>query len=147
MDEAIHGISGGLSGMISALVWYPLETIRIRLQQKYLEEYNKQEERIKSQKDDCKSENDKKQGKEKEKENDSDIEKQKFSPSPSKKKDFSEESLLHQTLYLTRKIIKEEGFNALYNGIGSCLVGSACSYGVYFSSYKYWKNYFIRNNL
>ena len=38
MEEAIAGISGGISGLLATLVWYPLENVRIRLQQKYLEE-------------------------------------------------------------------------------------------------------------
>ncbi len=42
MDELIHGVAGSISGLLSATVWYPLETIRIRLQQKYLEEHNKE---------------------------------------------------------------------------------------------------------
>lgn len=41
MDEFIHGISGSVSGLISVSVWYPLETIRMRLQQRYLEDQNK----------------------------------------------------------------------------------------------------------
>lgn len=32
MDVTISGLTGALSGVIAVLVWYPLETGRIRLQ-------------------------------------------------------------------------------------------------------------------
>ncbi len=119
MDEIISGVSGGLSGLIATLVWYPLENIRIRLQQKYLEEENKLEKL-----DDNLSEQ------------------------PTFKRRNTElileESLLKQTTYLLKKIIKKEGFLSLYNGISSALIGSAQSYGVYFFAYQYWKNIFVK---
>ena len=34
LELATHGISGAASGCISLLVWYPLETLRIRIQEK-----------------------------------------------------------------------------------------------------------------
>ncbi len=34
MDEAVSGITGGISGFVSILVWYPIETFRLRLQSK-----------------------------------------------------------------------------------------------------------------
>lgn len=44
MDETIHGLSGATSGVLSACVWYPLETIRLRLQQVYLEDHKNRKE-------------------------------------------------------------------------------------------------------
>ena len=32
MDSLFHYVSGGVSGLAAILVWYPLETIRFRLQ-------------------------------------------------------------------------------------------------------------------
>jgi len=34
MEEAISGITGGISGFLSILVWYPIENFRLRLQSK-----------------------------------------------------------------------------------------------------------------
>lgn len=34
MEELIHGISGGISGFIAVLTWYPLETLRLNRQAK-----------------------------------------------------------------------------------------------------------------
>lgn len=124
MDEAIAGVSGGLSGLLAALVWYPLETVRNRLQHKFLEE------------------NEMKGIKNSEQPLD-DIENLKKNSKSSKE----EKSLLLQTTYLIRKIIKEEGVSGLYNGISSALLGSLQSYSVYFYMYQFWKNYFTRHNL
>lgn len=124
MDEAIAGISGGVSGLISALVWYPLETVRNRLQHKFLEE------------------NEIKLPTSSEQLNDN-IENLKKNSKISRE----EKSLLLQTTYLIRKIIKEEGVSGLYNGISSALVGSVQSYSIYFYMYQFWKNYFVRHNL
>lgn len=138
MDELIHGVAGSMSGLISATVWYPLETIRIRLQQKYLEEHNKVNKKPTNQVDDKKPFE---MGDEKD-----DIE-NRVQNTVNVDKDNLEDSLLHQTWILFKKIIKEEGIRGLYSGISSCLFGSVVSYGIYFFSYEYWKNYFVRNNL
>lgn len=144
MDELIHGVAGSMSGLISATVWYPLETIRIRLQQKYLEEHNKVVK--KSSKVEESGENNLKETKLKEEEKD-DIENRVRNNLDSDKDNHLEESLFHQTWVLFKKIIREEGISGLYSGISSCLFGSVLSYGIYFFSYEYWKNYFVRHNL
>jgi hypothetical protein len=130
MDEAIAGVSGGVSGLLATLVWYPLETIRIRLQQKYLEEE-------KSDNESDITENLSELG---------DFIKSKRLKQP-RKLSIDEESLLKQSMFLLQKIIKEEGILSLYNGISSALIGSVQSYGVYYYTYQFWKNYFVRNNL
>ncbi len=138
MDELVHGVAGSISGLISATVWYPLETIRIRLQQKYLEEHNKENTKsINS--NDGKKLNEVKDEKD-------DIE-NRLENREKQEKDKLEESLLYQTWILFKKIIKEEGVKGLYSGISSCLFGSVVSYGIYFFTYEYWKNYFIKHNL
>jgi hypothetical protein len=32
MDIAISGITGGISGFLATIVWYPIENFRLRLQ-------------------------------------------------------------------------------------------------------------------
>lgn len=123
MDEAIAGVSGGISGLLATLVWYPLENVRIRLQQKYLEEKKRKSLSLVS--DD----------------NLSQVE------LVSSLNINEEDSLLKQTIYLLKKIKREEGINSLYNGISSALIGSAQSYGVYFYAYQYWKNFFEKHGL
>ena len=34
LELLTHGLSGAASGCIALLVWYPLETLRIRIQEK-----------------------------------------------------------------------------------------------------------------
>lgn len=34
LDLLTHGLSGAVSGCIALLVWYPLETLRIRIQER-----------------------------------------------------------------------------------------------------------------
>lgn len=35
LELLTHGLSGAASGCIALIVWYPLETLRIRIQEKY----------------------------------------------------------------------------------------------------------------
>ena len=149
MDEFIHGISGGLSGLIAATVWYPLETVRIRLQQNYLEQHSKIEKDERIEKFNLlksKTEKEIKEGKEM-REGDNKVKRRNSDTSSMTVFKKNEPSLIGQTLFLFRKIINEEGIRGLYSGISSCLVGSISSYGVYFYTYQFWKNFFIKHNL
>jgi len=42
------------------------------------------------------------------------------------------------------KLMKDEGFLALYKGLNSALVGTVFSYGIYFWWYRFLKNLFAR---
>jgi adenine nucleotide transporter 17 len=51
-----------------------------------------------------------------------------------------------QNFLTTIKIIENEGFSNLYNGISSAMIGIVFSSGIYFCGYKYFKNVLERNN-
>lgn len=43
------------------------------------------------------------------------------------------------------KIIKEQGgLKSLYNGMSTAIIGSIISYGVYFFTYQYWKDFMAK---
>ncbi len=146
MDETIHGLSGATSGVLSACVWYPLETIRLRLQQVYLEDHKNRKESftsIKENKEKMSQEVTNQEGKKLL--NSKNLEKSEELSSKSSPHDHHEG--FSNTIIFIKKIISEEGIKGLYSGISSCLVGSIFSYGIYFFAYQYWKNYFIKHNL
>lgn len=162
MDETIHGLSGAMSGFLAASVWYPLETIRIRLQQKYLTEHDQiihkhlkesttTDDKInKGLENNNNSNTNESQLQKEEEDRESkykDNIEQREKEDTKAEKELLEESLLKQTWRMLKSIIKNEGVKGLYSGISSCLIGSIMSYGVYFFSYQYWKNYFVRHNL
>lgn len=134
MDELLSGISGGTSGFLATLIWYPLETLRIRLQQKLLQNNNlKYNSKIID------------------KVNTSEY--IKFESLNSKKqncnilKNNKILTLIKNKLKLFLNIIEEEGLFSLYNGMFSAIIGSIQSYTVYFFSYKFWKNYIKKCNI
>ena len=43
MEELVHGISGGISGVVALSVWYPLDIIRLRQQVEILNDKNESE--------------------------------------------------------------------------------------------------------
>jgi hypothetical protein len=123
MEEAVHGISGGLSGLVAISVWYPLDVLRFREQTDLL---NTQ----------------------KVKENISEV----IQNLENKKKLSCNENMIEsikiylsstlKTFNFAKNIIQAEGFSALYNGIGSAAFGTVASYSLYFYAYKYFKNLF-----
>lgn len=127
IDETIAGISGGLSGIISTLVWYPLENIRIKLQQQNMKLKKEQEKESKF--------------------NDNLSEEENSLLRKEIRYSQLNESLINQTYIHLRKIFNDEGIKGLYYGISSCLIGIIQSNTIYFCSYQFFKNYFQRNNL
>ena len=140
MEEAISGLSGGISGIFATLVWYPLETIRIRLQQEYLDEDDvKHPEHNKNEKKKSTSVNSLL--------NDNISEINNTNKEKILKIIEEDNSIFSQSMNFFKRVLKEEGFASLYNGMSSALIGSMQSYSVYFYAYKFWQNFFIRNNL
>jgi len=46
-------------------------------------------------------------------------------------------------LAILRGIIKKEGVLALYSGLSAALIGTVCSYGIFFYWFRYLKNKFF----
>jgi adenine nucleotide transporter 17 len=127
MDVLVHGISGSISGLTAILVWYPLEILRMREQSILLQKSSDSEE----------------EGKEQNSLNQSNPQ-----DKPSK---FLEslKILLSKKLdsvKLASEIISKEGISSLYNGMSSAMVGSVISSGLYFLTYKYFKDLLAQKN-
>lgn len=154
MDETIHGLAGATSGVLAACVWYPLETIRLRLQQLYLEDHKNRKISFTSIKEKEIKLKDNTEKNNQTTENDNKLQNNvKFtglgeeSSLKSKTESLEHVEGIQHTILFIKKIITEEGVKGLYSGISSCLVGSIFSYGIYFFAYQYWKNYFVKHNL
>ena len=115
MDETIHGLSGATSGVLAACVWYPLETIRLRLQQVYLEDHKNRKvsfTSIKENKEKMSQEITNQEGKELL--NSKNFEK---SEDSSKSSPHDHHEGFSHTILFIKKIISEEGIRGLYSGI------------------------------
>jgi len=122
MEEAVHGISGGLSGLVAILVWYPIDTLRFREQSELLN---------------CRSEV---SSKEKVCHKISFIRKL-----LERIKNYCSSGL--STYKFAKNLIKTEGISVLYNGITSGMVGTTITYFIYFTSYKFFKNIMITHKI
>jgi hypothetical protein len=128
MEEIVHGISGGISGVVSISVWYPLDILRIRQQTEIL----KKEREMQEMKPEEKPVNEIK------------IQTQVNEDNGVFYRIYKNISnyFLHSsnTVNLTKKIIQDEGLWSLYKGISVAYIGIIITYGVYFFAYKYFKN-------
>jgi len=122
MDVLVHGISGSISGLTAILVWYPLETLRMREQTDVLGP---------SRPSSTLTENDKQ----------SIIYAEQNIPH--KLRAFLLEKL--HSVKLASDIISNEGISGLYNGMSSAMVGSVITSGIYFLTYKLFKDTLIQN--
>jgi solute carrier family 25 (peroxisomal adenine nucleotide transporter), member 17 len=159
MEEIVHGISGGVSGVVALSVWYPLDILRLRQQAEILNDKNepeRQQDIILEHKD---NNNEKQKSNKSLDTSPSDKEGEFKCPMcpEEKKQEIVIEPSFFQWLkkYISSKIksiefakglIKREGPWALYKGISSALVGIVVTYGIYFYAYKSFKNMLIKNN-
>jgi hypothetical protein len=128
MEEIVHGISGGISGVVAISVWYPLDILRIREQTEIL----------------------KKELKKPEEKNQIDqplIEENQGFLYSTYRNILNYLVYSSKTLKLLKKVIAEEGIWSLYKGISVAYVGIIVTYGVYFFAYKYFKNLLIKLGL
>ena len=121
MDILIDSLSGASGGVISSLIFHPLENLRTRLQARKETGAKRKEEK-----------RDEEQGTTEEEHL---VNEEEESAQLEKKL-----SALRFTLLL----VKKEGLQSLYNGLGTSLFGVTISFGLYFCFYRVFKNIFLR---
>jgi adenine nucleotide transporter 17 len=175
MDVAAHGISGGISGLVAILVWYPLDNLRMKLQIVDLhkndndmkETHNIQTEikdphsihesvneasKIYGGNKGCKNENTTLNSKTcldnenlvKQSINDQTNELKLKEGMFSKITDYLKNKF--QTFNFLINLIRDGKFTSLYDGMKSAMVGTIISYGIYFFSYKLYKDFLAKHN-
>jgi solute carrier family 25 (peroxisomal adenine nucleotide transporter), member 17 len=139
MDVLVHGISGSISGLTAIMVWYPLEILRMREQTELL----KTEEILKDNSINNPSQNTTNQSSDNRisstetynVQNDNFI---------NKLKKFLLRKL--KSIRLASEIISKEGISCLYNGMSSAMIGQIITSGIYFLTYKFFKELLIKQN-
>lgn len=114
-DVAVHGISGAISGIVAICVWYPLETVRIRIQVKDLTKKAENDERVF------------------------------YLPEEDEKTINKIKKIFRNKVEILKfvgDIMKIEGVLGLYNGMSSAILGTVASSGSYFLAYKFFKDFF-----
>jgi adenine nucleotide transporter 17 len=156
MEVAVHGISGAISGVTAILVWYPLDILRFRAQAEVLKE---KEEKTDSNVVDNTDTNLNINTSSNELELEAKENKTHDEPHNNNNNNNNEihvnlisylqkyfKEKLH-TFNFAFELIKREGVSTLYNGMTSALVGTVASYGIYFFSYKLFKDLLEGYNL
>jgi adenine nucleotide transporter 17 len=119
MEEIIHGVSGGISGVVAISVWYPLDIIRLREQAELLD-----------------------------KSTDAEVVNQIETNTNEGLFNYIKNlvSKKIRSLDFAKNLINREGIKTLYKGMSSAFIGMIITYFIYFTAYKYFKNLLIKNN-